>query len=146
MITTRKMKLAREKVLSFPRAICWHSRPLPFSLWKDLFTFQSQVCSLSMAASLMSKCLDESLWGCSPVIGAPPSARTGTSDRGEPGCEKWCEDALWVNSCLLLQSRKLFVSWQDKQMNADIKYTDVIPSYFSLTFYLSFLVWCSFSF
>ena len=151
MITTLKMELAREKVLSFPRAVCSHSRPSPFSLWTDLFTLQSQVCCLSRAEKGQTRqhrlCQFRWLvWGCSPVIGVSLSAHTGTSDHGEPGCEKWCEDALWVNSCLLLQSRKLFVSWQDKQMNADTKYTDVIPSYFPFTSYLSFLLWCSFSF
>lgn len=41
---------------------------------------------------------------------------TGTSDHGESGCEKWCEDALWVNSCLLRQSRKLLPSNINKWM------------------------------
>lgn len=95
------MELVREKVLSFPRAICWHSRPLPFPLWKDLFTFQSQVCSLSRAEEgqtwqqCLCQFLDESLWGCCPVIGAPPLPTQGHQTMGSQdvrnGVKMLCE-------------------------------------------------------
>ena len=88
---------------------------------------------------LLYKLWDKYFWGSAPVIGAQPSARTGTLDPW--GIGVWEMEWRCSVSKQLLPSpvRKLCLfHGRINKWNVDIKYTDMICGYFSLTCCLSF--------